>query len=334
MRNKMRNSWLRALSLTALALLLALAVAACGGQKNEGASGATPAATDSSPESSAAPSAESGATVYPLTVKDDTGAELTFERAPEKVVTLVPSETEIIFAIGAGDQVAGVDENSNYPAEAADKPKVGDMNTNIEAVAGLNPDLVLASASMNAEAVEKLRSLGIAVYASDPTTYDAVVEKIKVVGEIMNRQAQAAEVAKHMVQVKREVTEKVKSAEPVPTYLEFSEGWTVGKGEFLDELLTLAGGANVAGDQTGWFEVDAEAVVKANPAVIVYPDIAGVDPNPIAAAIASRPGWDVIDAVKNNRVIEVSQDPLVRVGPRLADGLLELAKAIHPDLFQ
>lgn len=270
---------------------------------------------------------------YPVIIKDDTNTEVKFEQAPTKIVTLAPSETEAIYAIGSGEQVVGVDEYSNYPEEAASKTKVGDMTTNIEAVVALNPDLVLASSSMNSEAITKLRELKITVLATDPLTYDAVVAKIENLGKIMNRPTEAAAIADNMRSVKQQVTDAVKGAEKKTVYLEFSPGWSVGSGTFLDELLTLAGGTNVAASKPGWFEVSAEEVVTQNPQLIIYPALKE-DPNPIVAGINSRPGWNVIDAVKNKQLFAVTEDPLVRVGPRLADGLLELAKVIHPDLVK
>lgn len=311
-----RTGFMMKMGLTAILTMMLLFVAACGTNGGE-----TP--------NTAKPDAGS----YPITTTDDTGVEITFEKAPEKVVTLVPSETEIMFAIGAGDQVVGVDEFSNYPEEAASKAKVGDMNTNIEAVVALNPDMVLASSGMNADAITKLRGLNIKVVAVDPTTYDATVAKIELIGKIMDKVEEAATVADHMRSVKQEVTDAVKEATVKTVYLEFSPGWSVGSGTFLDELVTLAGGKNVAAAQSGWFEMNAEEVIAQNPDVIIYPALKE-EPNPIASAIESRPGWDVINAVKNNQLLTVTEDPLVRVGPRLADGLLELAKAIHPDLVK
>ncbi|MGO4543992.1 ABC transporter substrate-binding protein [Paenibacillus sp. 2TAB23] len=275
----------------------------------------------------------SDATVYPYTIKDDTGTEITFEQQPTKVVTLVPSETETIYAIGAGEQVAGVDQWSDYPEDAAAKPKVGDMTTNIEAVVALNPDLVLASSTLNTDAIAKLRELKIPVYASDPLTYDAVIAKLEILGHIMNKPAEAAEIADHMRQVRQQVTDAVKNAERKKVYMEFSPGWTVGSGTFLDELLNLAGGINISAASQGWFEVSAEEVVAQDPELIIYPDLKE-DPNPIVVGIQSRPGWEVIAAVKNKQLHAVTENPLVRVGPRLADGLLELAKVIHPDLVK
>jgi iron complex transport system substrate-binding protein len=329
--NKLNYSMTR----TAFALLLTLLfvfMAACGQTaktENEGAS-QQPTSVASPAET---PAETEAPVVYPLTIKDDTGTELTFEQAPATVVTLAASETETIFAIGAGEQVVGVDQYSNYPSETADIAKVGDMTTNIEAVIALNPELVLASSSMNTDAVAKLRELNIQVYATDPKTYDAVIAKVEVLGDIMNKQEEAAAVAGHMREVKQQVADAVKDAEKKKVYLEFSPGWTVGSGTFLDELITLAGGANISASQADWYEVNAEEVVTQNPELIIYPDF-GEEPSPIVQGIESRPGWNVIDAVQNKQIFKVTNDPLVRVGPRLADGLLELAKVIHPDLVK
>lgn len=327
--------------LSMLFVLMLVFVAACGGgtsSKDESGGnvngGANQSEQSSAPEPTPSESnADETETVYPFTITDETGTEVTFDKAPTAIVTLVPSETEAIYAIGAGDLVVGVDEWSNYPEEAASKPKVGDMTTNIEAVAALNPDLVLASSSMNIEAVAQLRELHLNVFATDPKTYEAVVAKIEDIGKIVNKQAEAAAVAGHMREVEQQVTDAVKDAEKKPVYLEISPGWTVGAGEFLDELLTMAGGINIAAAKSGYFEVDAEEVVKQNPQFIIYPDY-GEDENSVKAGFAARPGWSAVDAVKNNQIFAVAADPIVRVGPRLADGLLELAQVIHPELIK
>lgn len=323
-------------SLLSLLLVLAFALAACGNNATTGNEN-TPANNTATNETATNDTNEqdqevSNQTQYPYTVTDSSSIEVTLEAQPERVVSLVPSETEVLFAVGKGDVVVGVDENSNYPEETAAIEKVGDFNINIEAVAALNPDLVLAN-PLNGEAITKLRELGLTVYVSNPTTYDEVVEHITQVGVLLNEQAGAATVAEEMVTVKNSITEKLAGVEPRKVYLEFSAGWTVGSGEFLDNLVTMAGGINVAGSQSGWFEVDAEAVITENPAVIIYPDF-GEAESSILAGITARPGWEAIDAVKNNEMVMVSNDPLVRVGPRLSQGLSEIAAAIHPELFQ
>ncbi|OBR66901.1 ABC transporter substrate-binding protein [Paenibacillus oryzae] len=318
-----------------LVLMLAL-IAACGGKAEVSPSPSPSSAVEqtASAEPTATPEAPAAAqTEYPLTITDETGTELTFEKAPGAVVTLVPSETETIFAIGGGSTVVGVDQWSNYPEEANSIAKIGDMKTNIEAVAALNPELILANSSMNGDAITQLRELGYAVYATNPKTYDAVVAKVEELGKIMNLQEKAGEVAKHMTDVKQQVTDAVKGAEAKKVFLEFSPGYTVGSGEFLDELITLAGGVNIASSVAGWHEVNAEEVITQNPEIIIYPDF-GEEKSSILTAIESRPGWETIDAVKNKNMHMVTNDPLVRVGPRLADGLLEVAKVIHPDLVK
>ncbi|GLX70776.1 ABC transporter substrate-binding protein [Paenibacillus glycanilyticus] len=330
-----RNTTISKMMLAFMLTAMLVFMAACGANNANNNANTGNANASEAPVQSEQPADSPAAseTAYPLTVTDATGTELTFEKAPTKVVSLAPSETEVLYAVGAADEVAGVDSYSNYPAEAADKPKVGDMTTNIEAVAALNPDLVLASSSMNADAVEQLRKLNITVLATDPKTYDETIAKIETIGKIMNKTSEAAQVATHMRDVKQQVTDAVKDAPKKLVYLEFSPGWTVGSGTFLDELLTIAGGTNVGAGQAGWYEVSAEEVVKENPEIILYPDL-GEDPNPIVTGITSRPGWNAIDAVKNKQMFEVGNDETSRVGPRLADALLQVAKALHPDLVK
>jgi len=325
---------LKQLGLLGAALMLAL-VAACGSdgkpaaEKPQGEQQQQAEGNGGTEQNS---SEQPAATVYPLTVKDDSGTDITLEKAPERIITLLPSETEVVYAIGAGDRVVGVDNYSNYPEQAASVEKIGDMTVDVEKVASLKPDLILASVSMNSQALEQLRQLKLNVYASEPKTYAAVMDKIRQIGVLTDTQQKASEVVAHMQQVKDDVEAKVKDADKPSVFLEFSPGYTVGKGEFLDELLTIAGGQNVA-TGSGWYEFDAEQIITNNPKVIVYSSWFE-EPNAILEGIKARPAWKEIDAVKNNRLVEVPQDPLVRVGPRLADGLTDLAKAIHPDLFQ
>ncbi|MWC31206.1 ABC transporter substrate-binding protein [Paenibacillus sp. MMS18-CY102] len=334
-RNSKWMAGMQRLSLLAVVLMLAL-LAACGSntksEPDKAPAKQETVTTDTENNNAAQEGQAPAATVYPLTVKDDSGTELTFNEAPKRIVSLLPSETEVAFAIGAGDRVVGVDEYSNYPEEAAKLEKVGDMTSNIEKIVSLKPDLILASVSMNTQAIEQLRALKLNVYASDPKTYDAVVAKIRTIGQVVDLQKNASDTAAHMEQVKADVIEKVKSADKPKVFLEFSPGYTVGKGEFLDELVTLAGGENIATGKS-WYEFDAEQIVKSNPQVIVYSSWFE-SPNAILEGIKARPAWKVIDAVKNNRLVEVPADPLSRVGPRLAEGLESLVKAIHPELFQ
>ncbi|RED89309.1 MULTISPECIES: ABC transporter substrate-binding protein [Cohnella] len=322
------------------AALLVLGLAACG--SNEDKSSPSPSATESaSPSASASPesspsassseeTAASSETVYPLTLKDSTGTDVVFEQAPERVVTLAPSETEVMFAIGSGAKVVAVDNYSDYPEEAQSLEKVGDINTNLEALLAAKPDVVLAHSGMQANVIEELRKLNVKVFASDPKTLEQVMEKIGTVGQIMNAQEGAAQVVATMKDELKRVTDALQGVAAKKVYMEFSPGWTVGSGEYMDEILTLAGGDNVSKEKSGWFEVDPEAVIKSNPEVILY----ALNPNydlGILQAIKDRPGFDAIDAVKNNRMFAVDDNSISRVGPRLTKVLYDMAKAIHPD---
>lgn len=324
------------LAVLMLSLILMLSLVGCGGKEaKETASPTTSTGTVVTESPAASPSAEvrSDQTEYPLTVKDSTGTDVVFERAPERIVTLAPSETEIAFAVGAVDKVVGVDTNSDYPEAAASKNKIGDVNTDIEAVLALKPELVLAQSGMQFETVQKLRELNIKVYATDPKSIDQVMQKIEDVGLILNAQANAKQITDKMATDRDRITALLKDVTKKQVYLEFSPGWSVGKGEFLDELLTLAGGTNVAADQTGWFEINAEQIVKADPAIIIY----GKDMmmgNMIYDEIMKRPGFDAITAIKNKDIYPVDSNLVSRVGPRLTDGLIEMAKVINPDLVK
>jgi iron complex transport system substrate-binding protein len=291
---------------------------------------ASPKATPKAAPVAAKPSTQ---TQYPLKIKDGTGVELVFNKAPLRVATIAASETETVFAIGAGDKVYGVDDYSNYPEAANTKPKVGDMNTNLEALLATKPDVVFSNTGLQKKVIDKLRELKIKVYASDPKSIDQVIEKIENVGLIMNLQVNAKKVTNTMRAEKKMVVDALKNAPKKKVYLEFDPGYTVGDGEFLSDLITLAGGVNAVSGTNGWFAVDPEAIIKANPDVILYSDISyGTESN--YDIIVKRAGWDQITAVKNKQVIALKTDPLVRVGPRITKGLIDMAKAVHPDLVK
>jgi iron complex transport system substrate-binding protein len=333
-----------------LALVFAVSLAGCtASTKDEAKADVTPSTVVTNspePSASAAPSdsptvspsvspeaSASKETKYPLKIKDSTGTELTFDKAPSRVTTIAASETEAVFAIGAGDKIFGVDKYSNYPEDAKKKPQVGDMNTNLEALLATKPDVVFANTSLQKKVIDKLRELNIKVFASDPSTIDQVITKIENVGLIMNLQENAQKVTNTMRAERNMVVKALKNAPKKKVYLEFDPGWTVGDGEFLSELITLSGGVNVASGTKSWFKIDPEAIIKANPDVILYSDISyGEETN--YNIIVKRSGWDQIAAIKNKQVIALKTDPLVRVGPRVTKGLIDMAKAVHPDLVK
>ena len=320
----------------ALAIMLVLSLAACG-VNNEPKQGTEPAPTEQ-----VTPPVEetSVATVYPLTVKDATGESITFKEAPKKIVSISPAETESLFALGLDEQVVGVSDYDDYPAAATTKPKMGGLyNPNEEAIIAAQPDLVLTGISMSVEAAKHLRDLGITIYKTDPKSVDDVISNIEVFGQITDHQAEAKTVVDKMKKERDEVTEAVKSLTPEQkkkVYIEFSLGWTVGSGEFMDELINLAGGVNVAAGTAGWYEISEEKIINDNPDVILFSKnvIDDKSKKKLDELIKARSGWDQINAVKNNAIYGLDDNLVSRPGPRVTEGLKEIASAIYPELVK
>ncbi|MGP0586445.1 ABC transporter substrate-binding protein [Paenibacillus timonensis] len=333
------KNWKRIASLGLLALLLVLA--ACG--NNEVNQGTGNAAEATQQTQNAGTNAETNQpvaqeTTFPYTVTDSTGKEFTFDAAPKRIVSLAPSETEVLFALGLDEQVAGVSDLDDYPEAVKDKPRMGGFQVNVEAIVAAQPDLILAASLIDEATVKSLTDMGLQVFQSNPKTIDAVMEHIQTIGEITNHQAEADEVVGKMKQEVQTVTDAVGSLsedQKKKVYIEFSPGWTVGKGEFMDEMITLSGGINVASEVEGWSEINEEQIIQANPDVILYAKSV-IDENnkTLADIIKGRSGWDQISAVKENQIIAMDDNLLSRTGPRVTQGLIEVAKAIHPDLIQ
>jgi iron complex transport system substrate-binding protein len=277
-------------------------------------------------------------TTYPLTVKDAKGTSFTFDVAPQKIVSLAPSETEGLFALGLDEQIVGVSDSDDYPEAAKSKPKMGGWPVNIEAVVAAKPDLVLAGDLIDPATVKSLTDLNIKVYQSSTNSLAEVLTNIKAVGEITDRQQQADEVVKQMEKERDEVVAAVKTLKPEEikkVYIEFSKGWTVGKGVFMSEILSLAGGVNVASDIDGWAEINEESIIKSNPDVILFAKNA-VDENnkSLSDIIKTRSGWNAITAIKEDRIVGLDDNLLSRPGPRVTQGLIEMTRAIYPQLLQ
>ena len=268
---------------------------------------------------------------FPVTIKDDTGTEVTVEEEPRRIVSLIPSTTEIAFALDLGDRMVGVTTNDKYPPEVEKIEKVGDINIDVEKVLGLKPDLVLAS-PLNGDTVEKLRSLGLTVLAVDAESLEEVYASIRRVGMATGAVKQADQRIKEMEAEKKRVVQRVASIpeeKRVRVWVEIDPTpYTAGRDTLVHELITLAGGRNVAEEMKGWNQVSAEKVIRWNPDVI----LAAYDIED--QTIASRPGWNRIAAVKEKRVHSIDPDVTTRPGPRITQGLEEIAEMLYPDRFQ
>jgi iron complex transport system substrate-binding protein len=307
-------------------LLLALLLTGC-------LSAATP--TDTAPPT-AVPSPE---TTFPLTLTDDLGREVTVEAKPERIVSLLPSNTEILFAIGAGDQVVGVTSYCDYPEEATTREQVGGITNkslSVETIVAMEPDLVLASSSQD-EIIPVLEEAGLVVIVLDPATFDDVFANIEMVGQVTGHADQATTLTADLRSRVEAVSAKVNTipAESHPTV--FYEVWddplmTAGPNTFIGQLIELAGGKSIFDDvNEDWPEISAEVVLERNPEVILGPDSHG--DKLIVEKIRARTGWANITAVQNEQIYILDGNAISRPGPRIVDMLEEVAHDLYPDLF-
>lgn len=269
----------------------------------------------------------------PTVITDDLGREVRLVRMPDRIVSIAPSNTEILFALGLGDKVVGVTDSCDYPEEAKSKPKVGAVDIDYEKIIEIEPDLVVAVGSLQRQAIERLAELGVTVLAVDPRTIAGVLGAIRMMGAATGTEdragALAAELSGRIATVEAKVSGSHASRKPRV----FVEIWndplmTAGPGTFLDELISMAGGENIAHDAPSeWPEYDTEAVIERDPEVVILTNFN------LAEALA-RPAWQVTSAYRAGRVFELHPDLLVRPGPRLVQGLEELARILHPEVFE
>jgi len=281
-----------------------------------------------------------------ITVVDDVGRNVTITNYPPKrIVSCAPSCTEILFALGLGDKVVGVDKYSDYPLEVQDRVKAGNLTTvgafadiSLETVVGLQPDLVIATGGVQRLVAEHLAGLGKPVVVLYPEKFYGVLTDISLVGKVTGRIEEAEAIVADMQKRVQEIADKTRDVPRPRVYVEYSQMggyWTFGGKSFADELIYKAGGKNVfSGFEGKYMSTSSEEVLKANPEIIIISKGAmsiatGLSPE----AIKKRAGWDNIDAVQDNQIYEIEEDFISREGPRIINGLEEFAKVIHPELF-
>lgn len=270
------------------------------------------------------------AAAFPVTVTDDAGRSVTITAKPERIVSLAPANTEIVAALGALDRLVGVTTYCDYPPEVAELPKMGDfVGPNMEAIAAAAPDLVLVTTGVQAEAIGQLEALGASVVAIDPQTLDALLASIGTIGDAIGEPAAAAELTGSMELQIDDIAEQVEGA-PVRCFLEIAQDplFTVGSGTLLNELIEYAGGENVV-TEPGYVAYSVEQLVQADPDV--YLATLGSMNSP--SDITGRPGYANISAVADGRVFLLDDNLVSRPGPRVVDGIRQIAEALHPEAF-
>ncbi|MGE7763295.1 ABC transporter substrate-binding protein [Peribacillus sp. NPDC097895] len=271
------------------------------------------------------------------TVIDDTGKKIKFDKAPETVVSLQPSNTEILFALGQGKKVVGVTDFDDYPKEAKDIEHVSDsVNINTEKIIALKPDAIIAYTIGDETALKPLEDAGIPVFViKSAANFDDVYGDIGQIAKVMGVTDKGNKLVKDIKSQITSVEEKVKTLdEKEQTYFEISpapEIYTTGAETFQQEILDTAGIKNIFDDQKGWVKVSEEEIVKRNPKAIITTATYTED---AVGEIKSRKGWEDIDAVKNDDVHLLDENVMSRPGPRIGEAVELAAKTVYPDLFK
>jgi iron complex transport system substrate-binding protein len=275
------------------------------------------------------PVAAGAAGEFPLTVRDALGRVVAIPGPPQRIVSVAPSVTEILFALGVGPRVVGISDADDYPPPGVrGKPRVGGVALNTERIIALRPDLVIGVAGLQQSQLERLFRLGLPVLAVEARTLEETLSQIT----LLSRVTGARQAGRRLVQALRSRAAAVEArvrGRPRPRV--FVEIWgeplqTAGAGTYVDDLLRRAGARNLFADLRGWPQVSPEAVVSRNPEVIVL-TYAG------RRAVVARPGWRGVTAVRRGRIYELDPDLVSRPGPRLLDGLERLARLLHPEAF-
>ena len=288
--------------------------------------GCTTTVEDDSTQSTEAEAAEA---VFPITVTDDAGREVTIDAEPMRIVSLAPANTEIVAELGMLDRLVGVTTYCDYPPEVADIEKIGDFITpNLEAIAAADPDLVLATTGVQAEVITQLEELGASVVAIDPQTLDALFVSIETVGAVTGTPAEADDLVASMQADLDGIAEKVADVAPVTCFIEIAQDplFTAGPGTLLNDLVLAAGGDNVVAEE-GYVGYSVEQLVTDDPEVYLATLGSMSDPS----ALDSRAGYESLSAVKDGRVYVLDDNLVSRPGPRVAEGVLSIAEALHPD---
>ncbi len=275
-----------------------------------------------------------GPETFSVTVKDDAGKALTLDEVPERLLSLAPSNTEILFALGLGDRIVGVTDFCDFPEEAKEKEKVGGFaDPNIEKILSLEPDLIFAVSGLQDTAVERLRDEGLNVFVVNPKTVDELTDVIRRVGKVADVADSAGELAGELEARISAVKEKVAEATGTPSvfYEVYSEPlMTAGKNTIINDVIGVAGGASLGSESDEDYpQFSLETLIEQDPDVYFASTGSMSEPKDIAA----REGWEGLTVSANGRIHVIDENIINRSGPRLIDALEQFAELIHPNLY-
>jgi iron complex transport system substrate-binding protein len=277
----------------------------------------------------------------PITLTDGLNRQVSLEAPAQKIVSLSPPVTEMLFAIGAGEQVVGRDTFSDYPESTKALPDIGGGfgDYNLETIVSLAPDLVIAGSINTPELVQSLEDLGFKVYyLANPSDLEGTFTSLQTLAALSGHTQEADALVKTLGKRVDAVKAALKDISDKPAvYYELdatdpAKPYTPGPGTFYTALIETAGGINIGASLSGeWAQIGLEALLSMDPDLILLGDAQwGVTPE----SIAQRPGWNTLTAVKNNRVLPFDDNLIARIGPRQVDGLEALARVLHPEAFK
>lgn len=277
---------------------------------------------------------QASVTTYPFTAKDSKGKEVVIEKEPKRIISVAPSVTEIIYALGKGNELVGRTDYDDFPEQVKSVESIGSLtNPNVEKIIELKPDVVIASTHFKDDVAKKLEDLGIKIIMLyNANDFNGAYDSINTLGEIVNAQDSAKDLVASMKKKVEETKEKVKGKETPKVYYVVGFGkngdYTATADTFIAQMIEMAGGNNIAKDATGW-KYSLEKIIENNPEYIIVSKKSGMKEQ-----FVITDGYKGLSAVKNNKVIEIDDNLLNRQGPRLAEGVEALAKILHPDLFK
>lgn len=270
-----------------------------------------------------------------LVIVDDYGRNIAITNNPERIISISPSTTEILFKVGVGDKIVGVDEYSNYPEEANNIETIGSyLLPNLEKIISLDPDLLFVSDITSSDVIATIEDKDLTVIVLAPQTINEIINDIRLVGEIFNKIDEANNIAD-------ELKERINSIITITSdrslirpnvYIEYFPYWTYGPGSFGNDLIIMAGGKNIAATTTAAYaQITNEFLLVTNPEIILL--TVGPMASTTAEELTNRTGWDSTDAIKNGNIYTIDEDIISRPGPRIIDALEQLAEIFHPKLF-
>jgi iron complex transport system substrate-binding protein len=285
---------------------------------------------------SGADGAESRSPQFPLTVTDNLNRTVVVRRAPRRIVSLAPKNTELLFAIGTGEQVVGVTSQCNYPPEARDCERVGvfsGKSLSLEKIVSLEPDLVVSAGEFHRAIVDELERLGLVVAAMGADSLSELYDEIQLMGKMTGHEDQAANLVGRMRDRVERVRESTRQISPAQRPTVYYQVWdspltAAGPASFIGEMIELAGGINVIADRTARYpQISEEALLQLNPDVILAPTSHGAPVTP--EDFRNKPGWPDLRAVRNGRIHLIDGDSVSRCGPRLVDALEAMTHALY-----